>query len=537
LAGAGPLFQNQNKKKPRNSRPGQREFIAILYIVRAHDGRNNTNFDHKPFNYSLRVRSTAKIIKYPSSSRADFRRAKWADAKNFLRTPLPQSTASISKDPRDYGAPRQPVFDKTPSGGSRCPATWEGANVGNVSSKVTAKVGATKSYEELVLAAENARTLNACTKTWGDLRLAGKGHCRPDATRFYAAKQDAESRVYRKPKRWRPSQFHINEATLAKRYDVKPSLLSRLRDFPLPISDFGAYPTPIGKWWHLSVLAVWERSHYRGRSISEIKSILRAQNKSRNKYAPQTTSRLLPGYPKDLVSDDARNRSKNIAPPTIRKVIFLTPGEEIALIVRAKNGNLAARNKIILAHLPLLKKIAIEYQSAKFDIDDLVQQGIAGHVSEETGKLASGIDFALQNFNVKSGFRFSTFAQRPIMWAMTNYVKRHQREISLNKFDRDGYDEGNRVVTNILSDNLIDDSTYSGDELDDQEFLDAARTKLNAKLNDLTDKERQIIETHHGLNGGPHSETLAEIGTKLNLSRERIRQIEKGALIKIGLKG
>jgi len=68
----------------------------------------------------------------------------------------------------------------------------------SIALSLTAKIGATKNYKQLLAAAENARTLNAAKKTWADIRSAGKVRCGNDVTRFDAAKDDAERSVDRK---------------------------------------------------------------------------------------------------------------------------------------------------------------------------------------------------------------------------------------------------------------------------------------------------------------------------------------------------
>jgi hypothetical protein len=88
----------------------------------------------------------------------------------------------------------------------------------SIALSLTAKIGATRNYKQLLAAAENARTLNAQKKTWADIRSAGKVRCGNDVTRFDAAKDDAERTVYRKQRnrRWPPSPFHIEERALAR---------------------------------------------------------------------------------------------------------------------------------------------------------------------------------------------------------------------------------------------------------------------------------------------------------------------------------
>jgi hypothetical protein len=132
----------------------------------------------------------------------------------------------------------------------------------SIALSLTAKIGATRNYKQLLAAAENARTLNARKKTWADIRSAGKVRCGNDVTRFDAAKDDAERTVYRKQRnrRWPPSPFHIEERALARvaslsELDAAVAALVQQRVaalFVAPQADF--------RNWRQQILALAERN-------------------------------------------------------------------------------------------------------------------------------------------------------------------------------------------------------------------------------------------------------------------------------------
>jgi RNA polymerase sigma factor (sigma-70 family) len=435
---------------------------------------------------------------------------KWADAKNFLGPPSYEEG--------------KPVFDRANS--RWLTATLGDAKIGRVSARVTAKVGATQTYEQLVATAKNARTENAARKSFADNRLAGKVADRNDVTRFFAAKKRAESVVYceQKNRRWPPSPYHIEERTLARRYGVALRLFERWRSergLPPPITDFGQYAKPRENWWHVSAIAEWDRS----RSKRDWSTLTIEREK--RKYTPQTTTRCI--YfrgPVDLVSDEARARNKNIDDQKIRRrqrIGLLSGDEEIELIRRAKCGDLEARNKIIVAFLPIIERLAREAHKSRpsVPVDDLIHAGIIGFVSEKTGKVAGGIQYAIDNFDQNKNYKFSTFCRRPIKWAFIHHLKQDHGHVPLSGDNRE-------------SENVVDDLMHDEEAPFNEEFYTDARSELAAKLVALNHRERFIFETRHGLNGGA-SKTLGEIGSELKISRERVRQIETKINKKIGL--
>jgi RNA polymerase sporulation-specific sigma factor len=316
-----------------------------------------------------------------------------------------------------------------------------------------------------------------------------------------------QAAVYRHPRKWKPSWYHIDEAGLARRYGVPPETFRAWPDFPEPISDFGRFVPPGREWWSLSVLSAWERRHSRSLPISMVAAaiaherILQKNSKEDRPVCGQAPPR--PAY---------RSAARPI------KYERLTSEREIELIKRAQNRDQSARQEIIASVQPLIKLIAADYaKSPGFDFDEIVS----------SINVERGIYDAIDKFDPYKGYRLATFLRNPIRWAVMAYLKCERRRpptISLstpiNKSDPESLS---------LGDTIVDDS-FDEDHFD----CEGACEKLNGMLAVLSDRERLVIESRYGLNG-KSARIFREIAVDLNLSAERVRQIEAAAFLKAGL--
>jgi RNA polymerase sigma factor (sigma-70 family) len=217
-------------------------------------------------------------------------------------------------------------------------------------------------------------------------------------------------------------------------------------------------------------------------------------------------------------------RRQALPPPAYRsaprpiKRERLTPQRELELIKRAQNGDQSARQEIIASVQPLLKLIAARYaKSQRFDFEEIIS----------SINVQLGIYDAIDKFDRRKGYRLATFLRNPIRWAVIAYLKRERRRpptISLstpiNKSDPESF---------LLGDTIVDES-FDEDHFDCED----AREKLNGMLAGLSDRERLVIESKHGLNG-KSARIFREIAVDPNLSAERVRQIEAAAFRKVGL--
>jgi len=252
----------------------------------------------------------------------------------------------------------------------------------------------------------------------------------------------------------------------------------------------------------------------------------------------------------------------------IEHIPLLTPAEEIELgeKVQARGrGTQEARHRMIRSNLRLVISIAKRYTNMGLTFSDLVEEGNIGLMR------------AVEKFNPKRGYRFSTYAswwiKQAIMRALSNQGKTIR--IPVYVYDmisrwrkvRDGLTQKlNRIPTrreiadlmqvpvqkvkeieNIvgrpgslnapvsldstaeLIDLIQDDATHSPEK----ELSDVLRDeRIHEILNTLDERERKIVVLRFGLEG-QDSHTLEEVANEFGITRERIRQIEVTALEKI----
>src|SRR5215217_259853 len=205
---------------------------------------------------------------------------------------------------------------------------------------------------------------------------------------------------------------------------------------------------------------------------------------------------------------------------------LLTPAEEIELAKRIERGDLAAKDRMINANLRLVVSIAKKYQGSELTLLDLIQEGILGLIR------------AVEKFDWRRGYRFSTYATWWIrqavergMDAKARTIKlpinlvRNQRKVAraenalTAKLDRPPTDAEVAAEAQIPIDEL-------------RALRDAART-VTSLDRPLGEGERTVVEMRYGIAGGEPT-PLREIGRRLGITPERVRQIESRALGRLG---
>ena len=249
----------------------------------------------------------------------------------------------------------------------------------------------------------------------------------------------------------------------------------------------------------------------------------------------------------------------------IRGLGLLTHAEEIDLAQRAAAGDDLARRKLIESNLRLVIAIARRYTSTGVPLIDLIQEGNLGLMR------------AAEKFDYQRGCHFGTYATWWIRQAVSRAAGEHSRLIHLPEHvatrlrkvrriaaqlsQENGLDplpeqiatacnlEVNEVIDLLgvieqpvsldapiddearysLSDTLEDNTTPPPSETASQHLLGE---ELHRALALLTPRERSVITLRYGIGDG-HSRTLLEVGKELGISRERVRQLEVVALMKL----
>ena len=190
----------------------------------------------------------------------------------------------------------------------------------------------------------------------------------------------------------------------------------------------------------------------------------------------------------------------------------LTPAEEKECLAALKNGDAAARNRLIERNLRLIAHIIKKYYSAGYDQDDLISIGTIGLIK------------AVSNFDSDKGTKFATYASKCIENEILMYF-RSQKKISQDVSMSDPIDSDKDGNALTLSDVIAD-------EYDIIENIDIKikSQMLRGYMNEiLSERERQIINYRYGLDGR-NELTQREIAVKLNISRSYVSRIEKKAL-------
>ena len=195
----------------------------------------------------------------------------------------------------------------------------------------------------------------------------------------------------------------------------------------------------------------------------------------------------------------------------------LSRAEERSLWEKYKKENdISARNKIIKSNLKFVAKEAAKYIGMGLSYSELIAEGNLGLIK------------ALDKFDYEKGYKTISYS---VWWINQNILEAIKKRNIINgdeiepseKFDEDdeiGDDEN--VATEKYVDNFNFDNLKRSDEA----------STVRDLMESLTEREKQVVTDYFGLNSKEEM-TLEEIGKKMNLTKERIRQIKESALKKL----
>jgi RNA polymerase primary sigma factor len=250
----------------------------------------------------------------------------------------------------------------------------------------------------------------------------------------------------------------------------------------------------------------------------------------------------------------------------IGKVELISPDEEVQLAGRIKQGDQAALDKLTKANLRFVVSVAKQYQNQGLSLPDLINEGNLGLIK------------AAQRFDETRGFKFISYAvwwiRQSILQALaeqsrivrlplnkvglTNRIQKAYSQLE-QEFEREPSPEelaevleleieeisatlgiGARHVSmdtplsegeeNTLIDVLANPNAESADG--NIEHKESLKQEIDRSLKTLTERQKEVICFFFGI-GVDHPMSLEDIGTRFNLTRERVRQIKDKAITKL----
>ena len=251
----------------------------------------------------------------------------------------------------------------------------------------------------------------------------------------------------------------------------------------------------------------------------------------------------------------------------INKIPMISHEEEVELAQKAQAGDQIAKNKLVNANLRFVVNVAKKYQNHGLDLSDLISEGNLGLLT------------AVDKFDVSKGYHFISYA---VWWIRQSILKaiceksrairlplnranelvqiEHARKVvGTKKTEQQEYEEIGamlnmdashvRDMINISRDMVsldaeINDSENSHSKVSDffedeaynrpeeQAIEKSMHDEIDNVINTLRPNEARVIRMRYGLNGAKPM-SLKEVGEECDLTKERIRQIEKHAIVRL----
>ena len=247
----------------------------------------------------------------------------------------------------------------------------------------------------------------------------------------------------------------------------------------------------------------------------------------------------------------------------IAQVELISPEEEVGLAQRIKRGDQIALDRLTKANLRFVVSVAKQYQNQGLSLGDLINEGNLGLIK------------AAQRFDETRGFKFISYAVWWIRQSILQSLAEQSRVVRLplnrigsvskisktfseleQKLEREPTNDEIAEILDITSDEVADTFSISGrqvsidapmrtgeeggsllDMMEDQAgetpdgllLIDSLKKEVKRILATLTVREGNIVSLYYGLSGN-ECLTLEEIGLRLGLTRERVRQIKEKAI-------
>lgn len=207
----------------------------------------------------------------------------------------------------------------------------------------------------------------------------------------------------------------------------------------------------------------------------------------------------------------------------------LSVEEERDLIFKAQRGDIKARDKLVFSNLRYVVKNAKNYLHRGFTKEDVIEEGIIGLI------------IAVEKFDLDKDVRFITYAKTWInktsldaIYNTADMIRLPQNKVrSMPKMKVSSLDApvGKSTDSNALryEDLFVDDSCSPETNAEDNDM----KNQVSYVLGKLSQKERDVVRLHNGINSREESLSYTKIGERMGISKQAVRQIEEKAFRKI----